>query len=178
VVFRDLGRHRLKDLGEPLRLYQLGELDFPPPRTLQATDLPVQTTPLIGRDRELREVGRLLRSHRLVRLTGPDGSGKTRLAVQVAADAVDDFAEGVVWIPLQSLRDPELVLPTIARALGARELLIEDAMNRRALLVLDNFEQLLAAASSVGDLVTRLPHFGCSSRAASLSMWETNTSIP
>jgi predicted ATPase/class 3 adenylate cyclase len=157
VVVRDLGRHRLKDLGEPLRLHQLGELDFPPPRTLQSTDLPVQTTPLIGRDRELQEVGALLRAHRLVTLTGPGGSGKTRLALQVAADAVDDFAEGVVWIPLQSLRDPELVLPTIARALGAHEPLIEDTMNRRALLVLDNFEQLLGAAPSVGDLVTRLP---------------------
>jgi predicted ATPase/class 3 adenylate cyclase len=158
VVVRDLGRHRLKDLGEPTRLYQLGELDFPPPRSLDATNLPIQATPLVGRERELDEAGKLIEAHRLVTLTGPGGSGKTRLALQLAADAVDGFPDGVVWVPLQSLRDPELVLQTIAGALGARELSVEDATGRRLLVVLDNFEQVLAAASGVGDLVNRRPH--------------------
>jgi predicted ATPase/class 3 adenylate cyclase len=152
VPVRDLGRHRLKDLGEPVRLFQLGETDFPPLRTLDSTNLPTQPTPLIGRERELEEASRLLGEHRLVTLTGPGGSGKTRLALQLAADAVDDFPGGVVWVPLQALRDPELVLPTITQVLGGGE----DA-GRRALLVLDNFEQLLPAASRVGDLAARLP---------------------
>jgi predicted ATPase/class 3 adenylate cyclase len=157
VVVRDLGRHRLKDLGEPTRLYQLGEREFPPPRSLDSTNLPFQPTPLIGRERELRDAGALLRTHRLVTLTGPGGSGKTRLALQLAADAVDRYPDGVIWVPLQSLRDPELVLPTTARALGARAIAVEDMLERRVLLVLDNFEQLLAAAASVGDLGSRLP---------------------
>jgi hypothetical protein len=91
VVVRDLGRHRLEDLGEPLRLYQLGELDFPPLRSLDSTNLPIQTTPLIGRERELQEVSILLRARRLVTFTGPGGSGKTRLALQVAAEMLDEF---------------------------------------------------------------------------------------
>jgi predicted ATPase/DNA-binding SARP family transcriptional activator len=124
----------------------------------QPTGLPVPATPFIGRERELLQAGRLLRTHRLVTLTGPGGSGKTRLALQLAADAVDDFPDGVVWVPLQALRDPELVLPTIARALGTGETLTADAADRRVLLILDNFEQLLAAASRVGTLFTQLPH--------------------
>jgi predicted ATPase/class 3 adenylate cyclase len=155
---RDLGRHRLKDLGEPLRLYQLGEVEHPPLRSLNSANLPIQPTPLIGRERELQEAGRLLRAHRLVTVTGPGGSGKTRLALQLAAEAVEDFPDGVVWVPLQALRDPELVLPTIARALGTSETLGEDIAHRRVLLVLDNFEQLLASAPRIGDLLAQLPH--------------------
>ena len=88
---RDVGRHRLRDLGEPVRLYQLGHAEFPPLRSLDATNLPVQPTPLVGREKELGEAGRLLRAHRVVTLTGPGGSGKTRLALQLAAEASDDF---------------------------------------------------------------------------------------
>jgi predicted ATPase/class 3 adenylate cyclase len=149
VVVRSLGRHRLKDLGEPVELYQLGDTAFPPLRSLDSTNLPTQATPLIGRDRELAEAGRLLRAHRLVTLTGPGGSGKTRLALQLAADAVDDFPDRVVWVPLQSVRDAELVQPTVARALGRGT---EDT-----LLVLDNFEQVLAAAPRVADLLAQFP---------------------
>jgi len=127
----------------------------PPPRP--ATSLPIAPTPLIGRERELEEAARLLGAHRLVTLTGPGGSGKTRLALQLAADAVDAFRDGVVWVELQSLRDPELVLPTIARALGTDEMFSEGTADRHALLVLDNFEHLLAAAPGVGDLPGRLP---------------------
>jgi predicted ATPase/class 3 adenylate cyclase len=154
---RDLGRHRLKDLGEPIPVYQLGEEAFPPLRSLNSTNLPIQPTPLIGRERELQEAGRLLRAHRLVTLTGPGGSGKTRLAVQLAADVADDFPDGVVWVPLQSVKEPELVLPAISLAMGTRETLGESGMEPRVLLVLDNFEQVLAASSQIGDLAARLP---------------------
>jgi predicted ATPase/class 3 adenylate cyclase len=154
---RDLGRHRLKDLGEPVRLYQLGDDEFPPPHSLDATNLPVQPTPLVGREEELREAGRLLRAHRIVTLTGAGGSGKTRVALQLAADAVDDFPGGVAWVPLQAVRDPDLVLPTIARAVGTAQTAGDDAAGRRVLLVLDNFEQLLAAAPRVADLAAELP---------------------
>jgi predicted ATPase/class 3 adenylate cyclase len=149
VALRDLGRHRLKDLGEPAHLYQLGDAEFPPLRSLDSTNLPVQPTPLIGRERELEEAGRLLRAHRLVTLTGPGGSGKTRLALQLAADAVEDFPDRVVWVPLQSVRDAELVQPTVARALGRG--------NERTLLVLDNFEQVLGAAAKVAELLAQFP---------------------
>jgi predicted ATPase/class 3 adenylate cyclase len=158
VPVRDLGRHRLKDLGEPVRLYQLGEGDFPPPRGLDSTNLPVQPTPLIGRERELQEARRLLVTHRIVTLTGPGGSGKTRVALQLAANAVEDFPDGVVWVPLQALRDSDLVLPTIARALGAGERSGGGAGDARLLLVLDNFEQLLDAAPRVANLAAELPH--------------------
>jgi class 3 adenylate cyclase len=106
---RDLGEHRLKDLTAPQRLYQLGDRIFPPPRTLYQTNLPIQPTPLVGRERELEEVGALLRSNRLLTLTGAGGSGKTRLALQLAAEAVEQFPDGVFWVPLQALRDPALV---------------------------------------------------------------------
>jgi predicted ATPase len=112
---------------------------------------------LIGRDRELKEAGELVRRQRLVTLTGPGGSGKTRLALQVAADAVEEFPEGVVWVPLQGLRDAELVLPTISRALAESESLGDRVVDRRVLLVLDNFEQLLDSVSRVGDLLAQLP---------------------
>lgn len=130
----------------------------PAPAALEQTNLPLPPTPLIGREQELQEAGRLLRAHRLVTLTGPGGSGKTRIALQLAADAVGEFPDGVVWVPLQALRDPELVLPTIARAIGAGETLVEDRSDRRLLLVLDNFEQLLAAAPRIGVLAAQLPH--------------------
>ena len=114
-----------------------------PAGALTHTNLPVPPTPLIGREQELEEAGRLLRAHRLVTLTGPGGSGKTRLALQLANDAVEDFPDGVVWVPLQALRDPELVLPTIVREMGTGELRNRRRLERRLLLVLDNFEQLL-----------------------------------
>jgi predicted ATPase/class 3 adenylate cyclase len=149
VAVRFLGRHRLKDLGEPVQLYQLGATDFPALRSLDTTNLPSQPTPLIGRGRELQEAGRLLRTHRVLTLTGPGGSGKTRLALQLAADAVGDFPDRVIWVPLQSVGDPELVQPTVARALGRGS---DDT-----LLVLDNFEQVLAAAPRMAELVAQYP---------------------
>jgi predicted ATPase/DNA-binding SARP family transcriptional activator len=131
--------------------------DFPA-QLAERTNLPTPPTPLIGREEELQEAGRLLRAHRIVTLTGPGGSGKTRLALQLATDAIGDFPDGVVWVPLQALTDPELVVPTIALAVGTGETLVEDDADRHLLLVLDNFEQLLAAASRVGHLAAQLSH--------------------
>jgi predicted ATPase len=156
---RDLGRHRLKDLTEPERLYQLGEQGFPPLRSLYATNLPVQPTPLVGRERELGEALELLRTHRLLTLTGPGGIGKTRLALQTAAELGDDFRDGVWFVSLASLHDPELVLPTVAKTLGIREPeTVEGHLReRQALLLLDNFEQLLDAAASLAALLRGAP---------------------
>ena len=151
---RPLGTHRLKDLAAPEPLWQLGDGEFPPLASLNQTNLPVQPTPLIGRERELREAGELLRESRLLTLAGPGGSGKTRLALQLAADAVEDFPHGVWWVPLQALRDPALVLPTIASTLGAQGDLAEHLTGRRLLLVLDNMEQLVDAAGELAALLT------------------------
>jgi predicted ATPase/class 3 adenylate cyclase len=150
---RSLGEHRLKDLSAPQRLFQLGDGDFPPLKTLHHTNLPVQATPLVGRERELADAGAVLHEHRLVTLVGPGGSGKTRLALQLAAEAVEEFEQGVFWIPLQAVADPELVLPTMAQAVGAQEGLPEFLNGREALLLLDNLEQILDAAPRLGELL-------------------------
>lgn len=168
---RDLGEHRLKDLTRPQRLYQLVgpglATDFPPPRTLEnrPTNLPSFLTPLIGRDQEVARLTEFLGRDdiRIVTLTGPGGSGKTRLALQAAAELVEEFPDGVYFIALESVDDPELVLPTVAQTLavnetGSRtlaEALSEFLRDKRLLLVIDNFEQLLDAAALVSDLATR-----------------------
>jgi predicted ATPase/class 3 adenylate cyclase len=159
VSLRDLGEHRLKDLGMPERIYQLGEGDFPPLKSLNQTMLPVQPTPLVGRERELAEVVDLLRRNRLVTLTGTGGSGKTRLALQAAAELADAFADGVWFVSLASLRDPELVLPTITRTLGVDEpqMLAEHLRAKEILLLLDNFERLLDAGLQVARLLSDAP---------------------
>jgi predicted ATPase/class 3 adenylate cyclase len=149
----DLGEHRLKDLLAPERLYQLGDRAFPPLKTLYRTNLPVVTTPLIGRERELEEAGALIRSCRLLTLTGPGGSGKTRLAVHLAADAAEQFPDGVFWVPLQAIRDPAIVEQTIAAAVGADDGLVPHVGNKRMLVLLDNFEQVVEAAPTVSSLL-------------------------
>jgi predicted ATPase len=140
---RDLGDHRLKDLAAPERIYQLGDADFPPLKSLNATNLPVQASPFIGREHELSEVVELLDDHSLVTLTGAGGSGKTRLALQTAAEVVDDHPDGVWFVSLAAVSDPALVEPTINHVLGAREALTEHLRGKRLLLLLDNLEQLL-----------------------------------
>jgi len=173
VGLRDLGPHRLKDLTEPQRLYQLliegVERDFPPPKTLEnrPTNLPTQPTTLIGREQELREVEGLLRREdvRLLTLTGPGGTGKTRLALQAAADLIEQFANGVYFVALAAIADQALVVPTIARTLGVREqggtALLETLHNllheRRMLLLLDNFEQIVEAAPTIASLLASAP---------------------
>jgi predicted ATPase/class 3 adenylate cyclase len=155
--FKDLGLHRLKDLGRPEKLFQASDEDFPPLRSLNATNLPSQPSQLIGRERELEELIPLVREQRLVNLTGPGGSGKTRLALQVAAELVDDFVDGVFWVPLAPLTDWELVEPTIAQTLGAKGGLVEHVDEKRMLLLLDNFEHLLPAATKLSDLTSACP---------------------
>jgi predicted ATPase/class 3 adenylate cyclase len=150
---RDLGEHRLKDLVEAERLFQVGDGEFPPLRTLDATNLPVATSPLIGREREIAELLDLVERGRLVTITGPGGTGKTRLALQVAAELVGTLADGVFWVPLGALTDPGLVRTEIAQAIGARDDLDGFLRDRELVLLLDNFEHLLAAAPTAADLL-------------------------
>ena len=156
---RDLGEHRLKDLAAPERIYQLGGEAFPPLRSLQQTNLPIPATPFLGRRRELDEVTALLGSGdaRLLTLTGPAGAGKTRLALQAAAEASDHYPDGVFWAPLAALRDPKLVLEVAAQALEARNGLADRIADRRLLLVLDNFEHLIDAAGELAGLLAACP---------------------
>jgi predicted ATPase/class 3 adenylate cyclase len=153
---RDLGEHRLKDLTAPERIYQLGDGEFPPLKSLNATNLPVASNPLVGRTEELADLMAMLTdSERLVTLTGPGGSGKTRLSLQVGAELLDAFPGGVFFVPLAPLSRPELVRPTIVRTTGVREL--EELAHRPSLLVLDNFEHLLDAAAEVATLLSSGP---------------------
>jgi predicted ATPase len=157
---RDLGEHRLKDLSAPERIYQLGEHDFPPLKTLYRTNLPVPATPFLGRRRELQELGELLQREepRLLTLSGPGGTGKTRLALQAAAAAAESYPDGVFWVPLAPLRDPALVLEQVGRAVGASAGPAEHLGDRRLLLLLDNFEQVVQAAPSLGELLAACPN--------------------
>jgi predicted ATPase/class 3 adenylate cyclase len=165
----ELGEHRLKDLFRPERVFQLTAPDlpseFPSLRTLDAyrNNLPMQPTPLVGREKEVSEVCNLLRSDetRLLTLTGPGGTGKTRLALQAAADLLDAFPDGAFFAPLATLSEAELLLPAVAEPLGVREAgdqplgqTLKDYLHeRRLLLLLDNFEQVLGAAPAVTELL-------------------------
>ena len=157
-LFLDLGEHRLKDLTEPQRLFQLLLQDlpgqFPPLRTLgnRPTNLPVQATPLVGRDREVGDVIELLRRPdvRAVTLTGPGGIGKTRLALQAAAELLEDFPNGVHFVTVAAITDPNLVLPAIAQTLGVNETAGQELSayleTKDLLLVVDSLEQVIDAA--------------------------------
>ena len=156
---RDLGAYRLKDLIEAEHLFQLGEGQFPALRTLDATNLPVAASPLVGRERETDEVLEMLGDRRLVTITGPGGTGKTRLALQVAAELVGTFSDGVFWVALGSLTDPGLVASEIGQAIGAPDDVGGFLRDRELLLLLDNFEQLLPAAPMVADLMANASGF-------------------
>jgi len=160
LTLKDLGMHRLKDMARPERLFQLTveglTADFPPLKTLEATpnNLPTQLTSFVGRDDQVREARQLLDRSRLLTLTGPGGTGKTRLSLQIAAGVLDQFPDGVYFVPLSAVHDPELVPSAIAQALaispiGNRrpiEALIDYLREKRMLLLLDNFEQVVEAA--------------------------------
>jgi predicted ATPase len=173
VTLRELGEYRLRDLLEPERIWQALapglESNFPPPRTLERleTNLPMQLTTLVGREAEIAHVSTLIEREgaRLVTLTGPGGTGKTRLALAVAAEALDAFPDGVWFVDLAPLTDPALVVPGIAAVLGVREMggqallqtVVAFLASKRLLLVLDNFEQVLDAAPQVADLLMACP---------------------
>jgi predicted ATPase/class 3 adenylate cyclase len=171
---RDLGEHRLKDLFRPERVFQLLALglpsEFPPLRTLDAyrNNLPLQPTPLVGREKEVAEVcERLSRPEvRLLTLTGAGGAGKTRLGLQAAAELTEGFEDGAFFVSLAAIRDLELVVSAVAGTLGVKEaggqpLLesLEDHLGEKhILLMLDNFEQVLEAAPMVTELLSAAPY--------------------
>jgi predicted ATPase len=156
---RDLGPHRLKDLSAPERIYQLGNGDFPPLKSLHQTNLPVPSTSFVGRERELPEVAQLLSSEdvRLLTLTGPGGTGKTRLGLQVAAQLAERYPDGVWWIPLASLRDPQLVLAKTGETLGAKGDVADHIGDRATLVLFDNFEHVVEAAGDIAQLLAACP---------------------
>ena len=156
---RDLGEQRLKDLSAPERIYQLGDGDFPPLKSLHRTNLPIPTTPFLGRERELDEMHELVSRAdvRLLTLTGPGGTGKTRLALQAASAASERYPGGVFWVPLAPLRDAELVMETTGHALGARDGLAEHIGDTAMLLLFDNFEHVTEAAADLAGLLASCP---------------------
>jgi predicted ATPase/class 3 adenylate cyclase/Tfp pilus assembly protein PilF len=196
VALRDMGERRLKDLIRPERVFQVVapdlRADFPPLKTLDArpNNLPAQTTPFIGREKEIRAIKEQLSNAqlRLLTLSGVGGAGKTRLALQAAADMVDDFEHGVFFVPLATLSDPALVLQTIAQAFDVRETagrqLKEQLKNhlreKQILLVLDNFEQVIDAAPLVSDLLTAAPRLKVliTSREVLRLSGETDYAVP
>ncbi len=158
VEVLDLGEHRLKDFDQPVRLYQLGDRPFPPLKTISNTNLPVPVTSFVGREAELGEAEELLASTRLLTVTGPGGTGKTRFAVELASRHTDAFEHGVFWVPLAPIRDPALVMETLAQTLGARGSPAEHIADRQILVVLDNFEHVVDAATELGPLLAACPN--------------------
>ena len=154
----DLGEHRFKDLAAPERIYQLGDGEFSALKSLYRTNLPVPTTPFLGRERELVEVVGLLEGTRLLTLTGPGGMGKTRLASHAAGVASDGYPDGVWWIPLASLRDPALVLEAAAQVVGSKGILADHISDKAMLLLFDNFEHVVEAATGVAALLGSCPN--------------------
>src|SRR5919106_793844 len=168
VAFRDLGEHRLKDLSHPERLHQVLAdglpAEFPALRSMDArpNNLPVQLTSFVGRRRELEGVKKAIRAGRLLTLTGPGGTGKTRLALQAARQLLPEFEHGVFFVALAPITERGLVLPAVAKALGlpeatresTGEALGEHLRDKRPLPVTDKFEQILDAAPDVGMLLS------------------------
>jgi predicted ATPase len=155
----DLGEHRFKDFVEPVWIYQLGDERFAPLKTISNTNLPRPVSSLVGREREISEITSLLRGGaRLVTLSGPGGAGKTRLAIEAAAELVPEFRNGVFWVPLAALSLSELVSPTIAQTIGAKNGLVEHIGQRDVLLVLDNLEQVIEAAPGLASLLESCPN--------------------
>lgn len=193
VVLAPLGEHRLKDL-QPEPLFQL-EIDglpshFPPIRSLDArpNNLPTQLTTFVGRERELADATALLEGTRLLTLTGPGGTGKTRLSLQLAASVSERFPGGVFFVALEPVREAALIVPRIARVVGlaetgsrsAADVLAEWLANRRVLFVLDNLEQIPDAGGVVADLLRSAPELSivATSRAALRVSGEQEYPVP
>ncbi|MGH2678620.1 MAG: ATP-binding protein [Actinomycetota bacterium] len=171
VSVRDLGRHRLKDIDLPEHLYDLVidglPAQFPALKTLDArpTNLPPQRTSFVGREREVAEASALLAETRLLTLTGPGGTGKTRLALKVASDQLDQFSDGVFFADLSPIVEPALVPSVIAQALVVRDepgrevldTLADHVRDRQLLLVLDNAEQVIECGLTVARLLDAAP---------------------
>ena len=171
----DLGDHRLKDIELPERLIQVSieglPQRFPPPRTIdaRANNLPVALTPFVARQRELDAIKEMVAAHRIVTLTGPGGTGKTRLGIEVARALLPVFSDGVFLVLLAPVTDPMLVASEIADAIGVREekerpileTLKDSLVDKELLLVLDNLEQIVEAASVVADLLSAAPKVTC-----------------
>ncbi len=163
ITFRYLGERRLKDLNYPVGIYQVEtsglNTDFPPLKTLDArpNNLPVQLTSFIGRENEISEIKKLLKHNSLLTLTGPGGAGKTRLALQVGADLIDDFENGVWVVDASPLLDPCLLVPMIAKVFGMKEdsktkieeILIDYLKDKEVLIIMDNCEQIISASSEI-----------------------------
>ncbi len=177
----ELGEHRLKDFDEPVALFQLGSRRFAPLKTISNTNLPRPASSFVGRDRERAELlGLLQNGSRLVTLSGPGGSGKTRLALEVGSELVPVFKAGVFWVGLASLREASLVTEMIAQILGARDGLAEHIGEREMLLLLDNLEQVIEAAPELSALLTACPNltFLCTSRELLRVQGEVEYSVP
>jgi predicted ATPase len=159
-TLRELGEFNLKDFPDPVRLFQLGDEDFGPPRTQRLIRLPTPPTPLIGREQDVNETVDLVQAeqHRIVTLTGPGGSGKTRLAIEAASRLSAPFPDGVFFADLSSVTTPEAAWALVGRALGAAASLEARIGNSRVLLVLDNLEQIADFGASVGALLAACPN--------------------
>jgi predicted ATPase len=181
VALTDLGEHRLKDIEGAVSVYQLGPKTFPPLKTISNTNLPRPASSFVGRERELAEVlATFERGTRLLTLTGPGGSGKTRLAVEAAANLVPSYKAGVFWVGLASLRESSLVTEQIAQTLGAKDGLAEHIGEREILLLLDNLEQVMEAAPALSGLVQACPNLTifCTSRELLRVQGEVEYAVP
>ncbi|HZB02323.1 MAG TPA: tetratricopeptide repeat protein [Actinomycetota bacterium] len=156
----DLGEHRLKDFDRPVPIFQLGAERFAPLKTISNTNLPRPASSFVGRRHEVRALTTLIRDDgaRLVTLTGPGGSGKTRLSIEAAAELVGDHKAGTFWVELAPIRDSALVTDEIAKTIGAQDDLADHVGEREMLLVLDNLEQVIDAAPALADLVEACPN--------------------
>ncbi len=159
---RDLGIHRLKDIGE-LRLYQSGDDDFPPLRSVGVGSLPSPATALVGSQAELAAVVSIVRDDatRLVTIVGPGGIGKTRLALEIGRELLGSFIDGVWFIDLGTVTDPEWFEASVAAAVGATDELVAQLRDRHSLLILDNFEQLAGAADRLAQLIESCAGIAC-----------------
>ena len=195
VTFEDLGKFRLKDLSDPEALFQVHakglESEFPALRTIDAipNNLPAQLTTFVGREEELREALSLLERSTMLTLTGPGGTGKTRLALQVAAEISHRFEDGVFFVDLSPVTAPDLVPSSVLNALGIsasgqeetpKERLMSQLRDKSVLLVLDNFEQLLEAGQVVAEMLASSPRskFIVTSRAPLRIRGEQEMPIP